>query len=92
MSVFEAQGKANFAKQKGDSEAYKLKTDIEIVQEKKRRIQTGVAKADGAGNIIELVPEADTAIVAENIGKLANVTGTLVLGEGTTQMLNITKK
>lgn len=92
VSVFEAQGKANFAKQKGDSEAYKLKTDIEIVQEKKRRIQTGVAKADGAGNIIELVPEADTAIVAENIGKLANVTGTLVLGEGTTQMLNITKK
>ncbi len=91
VSVFKAEGEANLAKQKGDTEAFILRTDAEIKQERKRRIQIGVAKEITPGGQLELVPEADIKVVADAVKELSKTTGTLVLGEGTTQMLNIKK-
>ncbi len=82
-------GEAALEKQKGETAAFLTKTNAEITQEKKRRVETGTAKVDADGKITELVPEANIKVVAENIGKLSNVKGTLVLGNEISNMLNL---
>ncbi|MBU0611815.1 hypothetical protein KKA39_02240 [Patescibacteria group bacterium] len=87
--IAEQKGKATLAEQKGKTEAYKLRTDMEISQEKKKRIETGQAK-EIDGKIVELIPEANTKVVAENIGKLSQTKGTVVIDSGgMNKMLNI---
>lgn len=58
--------------------------------DRQRLIRTGLAKADASGNITELVPEANVKAIAEALGGLKNVKGTLVLGDIKT-MLGIEK-
>jgi hypothetical protein len=85
-------GEADLEKQKKLTEAYRIKTDMEINQAKKRLGETGRIKLDKSGNIIELVPDPDTKTVAENLGKLKDLKGTLVIGDKTTNMLNLKQR
>ncbi|MFZ2072168.1 MAG: hypothetical protein WA101_01625 [Minisyncoccia bacterium] len=87
--IAEQEGKAALKKQKGVTAAFILDSNAKIEQEKKRRVQNGLAKVDSNGNIYKLVPEADTEVIAENLGKLSNTKGTVVLDSGIGKMLNI---
>ena len=89
VTIAEQEGKAVLEKQKGATAAFKLKTDIEIEQERKKGVQTGRIKVDSSGNVTELVPDPNTKIVAENMGKLRDLKGTLIIGGDTANMLNI---
>lgn len=90
--VAEQEGKAALERQKGVTEAFLMRTNAEIAQDKKKRIETGRAKTDTGkpdGNISELIPEADVKVIAENIGKLSETKGTVVLDSGINKMLKI---
>lgn len=91
VQISEQDGIAALKKQEGETKAFLNKTNAEIDQEKKKRVETGQAKVDADGKITELVPEANIRIVAENMGKLSALTGTLVLGGETANMLNLKK-
>lgn len=100
VSIAEEEGKAAIAKQEGETKAFVNKktseidmfvkdTDAQIQQEKKRRIQIGIAKTDAQGNITELIPDANVKATTEAIKELSNLKGTLIMDGGVTKMLNI---
>lgn len=91
VTVAKNTGDAALAQQEGETAAFIKKTDAEIKQEKKRKIDTGIARADSAGNITELVPDADVKAKTDALKELAKVTGTLVFGDGTLNMLDLKK-
>ena len=91
VTIAKNTGDAALAKQNGETAAFIKKTDAEISQEKKRRIETGVAKTDSNGNITELVPDADVKVNAEALKELAKLNGTLVIGGEAVNMLNLKK-
>jgi len=78
-AVLEANGKGQAVERAADAE-------------KARLIRTGLAKVDPAtGNIIELVPDANTRVNAEAVKELAKLSGTLVLGRDVTPVINVQK-
>lgn len=78
--------------QKGTSKVYEMQKDSEINKEKERRIKTGIAKTDENGNITELVPDANTKVIAEKLGELKELKGTLVIGGDNANFLNLNQK
>lgn len=78
--------------QKGTSKVYEMQKDSEISKEKERRIKIGIAKTDTNGNISELVPDANTKIIAEKLGELKDLKGTLVIGGDNANFLNLKNK
>lgn len=57
---------------------------------KKYLVETGLAKTNKKGEIIELIPDANTKISAEAIKELSKLTGTLVMdSSGINKFLNI---
>ena len=77
-AVLEADGKGKATERAADAE-------------KQRLIRTGLAKVDENGNIKELVPDANVRVSADAIRELAKVTGTLVLGNNVTPVINVQK-
>ncbi len=92
IEVAKNQAKEKIEKQKGDSEVYEMQKDSEISKEKERRVKIGVAKTDDKGNITELVPDANTRIIAEKLGELKDLNGTLVIGGDNANFLNLKNK
>lgn len=63
---------------------------IAMTAEKERLIETGLAKTDATGKkIIELLPNPNTKVMAENIGK---ITGTVVFGQGLETVFDLNKE
>lgn len=88
-------GVAKYQLQQGETDAFLLQNNAEIEMAKKKLLETGRIKTeDGTikGKITELVPDPDTKVLAENLGKLATMPGTLVIGEKTANMLNLNPK
>jgi len=92
VEIAKETGNAILEKQKPATEAFLLQSNAEIDQSKKRLIETGRVKVNEKNEITELVPDPDKKVLAENIGKLSSLKGTLVLGADTTNMLNLNKK
>jgi hypothetical protein len=79
-------------KQKGTSSVYEMQQDSEISKAYEKALKLGLIKVDDRGNVLELVPDPNTKILAENIGKLKELTGTLVIGGETANLLNLNNK
>ena len=95
VEVHKQQGKANFEKQKGDTKAFLLKSNAEIGQAKKFKVETGTAKVDENGNITELIPDPNTKVTANAIAALKDVKGTVVIegpNKGITPVLDVTNR
>lgn len=69
--------------------AYGKKQEAIVAWMKKYKVETGLAKTDAAGNITELVPDANVKVTAEALKELSKLTGTLVMDGGLTKMLSI---
>ncbi len=69
-------------KAKGEADAYETNQKKIVLWRKKYLIDTGLAKVDTKGDIVELIPEANIKIGADAIKELASLTGTLVLDSG----------
>ena len=77
-AVLEADGKGKAVERAADAE-------------KARLIRTGLAKTNDKGDIIKLLPDANTRVNAEAVKALAGLTGTLVLGRDVTPVINVQK-
>lgn len=88
VSIAQQNAKTKENEARGDAASIGINADAE----KDRLIKTGLAKTDSNGNITELVPDANTRVSMEAIKKLSKVTGTLVLGQGITPVIDIQKK
>lgn len=64
---------------------------LATIAEKNRLTELGLVETDNSGKIIKLVPDANTKAQTDALAKLAQVKGTLVLGDAST-MLGIGKK
>ena len=84
-------GEGLIAEAKAKAEAYAVEQGALILWKKNYLVDTGLAKTDSSGNIIELLPDANARISAEAIRELSKLTGTLVLGDETMKMLNLNK-
>lgn len=72
------------------ADAYEAEQKKIVEWRKKFLVDTGLAKVDGQGNIIELIPDANTKISADALKELSKLTGTLVLDSGSlNKMFNI---
>lgn len=74
------------------AEAYEKEQEAIVKWRKKFLVDTGLAKTNAAGEITELVPDAETKISAEALKALANLKGTLVMDNSLAKMLNINAK
>ncbi len=92
---------ANIAKAEGEAKvisinataeagAYETKQKAIVLWQKKMLVDTGLAKTDGNGNIIELLPDANTRAWSDAMKELSKITGTLVMDSGAiSKFLNI---
>lgn len=87
VSVAQQNAKAVIHEAEGNAKAVKITANAE----KMRLTTTGLAKTDNTGKIIELIPDAHTRVSAEAIKELSKVTGTLVLGQGVTPVINLNR-
>lgn len=83
------EGEAKVVTATRQAEAYAKEQAVKVEWQKKWLVDTGLAKTDASGNIIELVPDANTKISAEALKELSKLSGTLVLGENLNTMLGI---
>ena len=79
-------------KQIGVSKTYEMQQDSEIKKAFEKALKLGLIKVNDKGEVTELVPDANTKILAENLGKLKDLAGTLVLGGENANLLNLNKK
>lgn len=86
-----AAAKGNKEKEVLEAEGKAKAVELAANAEKLRLVQTGLAKVDADGNIIELIPDATTKANATAIAALSKVTGTVVLGPQTTPVINVSK-
>jgi len=94
-NVITAQKNAEVITVTADAKAYAYSVNQKAITEWKKKylVKTGLAKTDATGNIIELVPDANTRVGAEAIKELSKLTGTLVLDSGSlNKMFNINPK
>jgi hypothetical protein len=70
---------------KGAAEALNLNT----AAEKARLVDLGLATVDATGKITGRHPDPNTKVIADAIGKLSEVKGTLVLGDGAKTVMSI---
>jgi hypothetical protein len=78
--------------QDGKSKIYEMQQDSEILKAYQKALKLGLIKVDDKGNVLELVPDPNTKILADNLGKLKDLTGTLVIGGETANLLNLNNK
>ncbi|MEI7765238.1 MAG: hypothetical protein WCI93_01485 [bacterium] len=90
VTIAEETGKAKVVAAQKDVEvatekakAYEIEQAPILKWKKKNLIDTGLARTDAAGNIIELLPDANTRVGAEAMKEWAKLTGTLVIDSGT---------
>jgi len=97
-ALMKSYSEVEIAKQTGQAKFELAKKDVEVAKEKAKAyeaeqekivmwrkkflVDTGLAKIDTEGNIIELVPDANTKISAESLKELSKLKGTLVLDSG----------
>jgi regulator of protease activity HflC (stomatin/prohibitin superfamily) len=74
------EGQATITTAEAKAVAYGKEQKAIVDWRKKYLVDTGLAKVDGAGNIIELVPDANVRVSAEAIRELSNLKGTLMMG------------
>ncbi len=72
-----------------DAKAYEKEQEMLVKWKKKWLVDTGLAEVDSSGNITQLKPDANVRVSAEALKELSKVTGTLVLGDDVTKILNI---
>lgn len=82
VSVSNLKAESVRLKAKGDADA----VEIAAKAERTRRVTIGEAKVVDQQGTIELIPDATTKAQTDAIGKLAGVTGTVVLGEASTMV------
>lgn len=87
VTIAEQEVEVKLKTAKGDADAYSINQKAIVEWQKKYLIDTGLAKVDAQGNIIELVPDANSKISAEALKELSKLTGTLVLDSGSLNKL-----
>lgn len=86
VSISQQEAKARVHEEEGKAKSVR----IAMAAEKERLIETGLAKTDASGTkITELVPNANTKVMAEAIGK---VTGTIVFGQSLETVFDLNKE
>jgi len=89
VTIAEKTGDAKIITEQKNALAYEIQQAPIVKWKKKYLIDTGLAKVDKDGNIIELVADANTRVTAEAIKALADLKGTLVMDNSLTKMLGI---
>jgi regulator of protease activity HflC (stomatin/prohibitin superfamily) len=87
VSIAQQNAKAAVHTAEGTAKA----VEIAAGAERERLLKTGLAKT-GTDDNIELVPDATTKAHTDALKELAKVTGTLVLGDSVTPVVNIKKE
>jgi len=89
VTIAEQTGKAKVELAKKDVEvakekakAYEAEQEKIVLWRKKFLVDTGLAKTDATGNIIELIADPTTKLSTEALKELSKLTGTLVLDSG----------
>jgi len=83
-----AEKEVEVAKQK--ALAYEAEQEKIVMWRKKYLVDTGLARTDASGNIIELIADANTRLSTEALKELSKLKGTLVLDSGSlNKMFNI---